>query len=704
MTFASASSTRNTPKTTDPQTRANLSHAGDANRTDQHGLKDRSTKEKERVEGEDYKTREPRAGLNFGRRNGKEDGDSWSGLRSTKNLSTDEGDRQIRRTGDRDFRQDKVENGDNRRQQRGFETHRRDATREAEDSRRNGTGQKARSSWYRDEDGQELEPQENRDINRTRDWRDGDRANRRGPERDWDRNRRVEQDPEWLLEPDGDEKKQTHTAEDIEAWKASMKAGKANPEPVVPLGEAKPETEPVAAPKLDTPLGIDPKFDSFFGLWSDPKIGENGAPTDKGVDNIKSAAGGLVTSKSSRFTGFFSPKPEIQQQVAAPPAPAPAPTSGGDMASNEDKVGFQRIMQMLGSKPNPNAALQPSDMQNHKDQPSGNPLLKAFQEQIPQPPQKVRTPPRDQTPTNPPASPPILSPRSRRSITLDNLLGGGPQSPEKQTHNPNSESEYLLRLIQPKMSEQRQMAQNAQRLPTGNAPGILPHPNLMNQMNHIPQPNQFEAMNQSFYDDIRQENPESQDKLNPTARRAHRTSVSNLLDDFADPHRQPQMGMPGPYGLPPGLQRPPGFDQPPQGYPQHMQQQMQQQQRHNMVGPPPGFQVPGRNPNSLPPGLIPNLSNLNIGVDRGVPPYMRHMGPGPGPGSGALPPQQRFMMGGPPPGFPPMQDDGRLFLGGIPPRGPMDMFEGGFGGSNGGGIGRGGFGGQFAPTGFKRPE
>lgn len=729
-TFASASSARTTSRTFDsPNRTAFNAHNGDASRNDQYSSKDKS---REKLEGEVYKSREPRSGAAFGRRNGKEEGESWSGLRSGKPPSTDDSDRPFRRYGERGFGQGEGENGDNGRPQRGFENYRREGD-DAGTPRRNGMGRGNRPSWYNDDNNQENDPPENtRDNTRTRDWRDGgDRNNRRGPERDWDRNRRVEQDPEWMLEPDTEEKKQAHTAEDMEQWKASMRAGKGSADigASSKSSAAKNEAATTPAAKLDISLGLDPSLDKFFGLWNEPKA-VNGASPDQGAEQqLKPEAGRLNAPKSSRFTGFFSPKTEVQPQQPAPP-PVDVSSLADVAASNEDKAGFQRILQMLGGGGNTSTAA-PKTSSNHAS--SGEPinLLQAFSSKAPTASQKTRTPPREHNPTQPPASPPILSPRSRRSITIENLLGNGPQSPREVPHTQISESEFLLSLMKPKSTETRQMAPPSQRIPTSNAPGILPHPNLMSQqMNHSSHQAQDQPLHLNSYDNLRPENPDPRDKLNPNAPwnstsihrqlRERRESIPGLFDDFE--LRQPQMNAPSQFNLPPGLHRPPGFDQFPSGYSQHLQQQQQQlqqhqQQRHNVIAPPPGFQNPNqpqnpnaRNPNPFPPGLIPNLSNLNIGgaPERAttMPPFMRGMGPAPGPG--AMPPPGFMGMGIPPPGFPPLQDEARMMYGGVPRGGMVDMFgEAGVygvgnGNGNGGGSGRGGFGPGQGGFGFKR--
>ncbi|MCJ1390899.1 hypothetical protein MMC18_003760 [Xylographa bjoerkii] len=719
--FASASSARNPPKSFDsPHRTAFGSYNGDSTRADLYNSREKSSREGGKPESEDFKPRELKSGAGFGRNIPREEGDTWSGLRSGKNISTDETDRSYRRNGD----YTKGENGESRRPQRGFENHRRDIKGEGDDlgtPKRTSNGRGNRPSWYRDDDAAEGQPLESaKDTTKRGDWRDNDRGTRRGGEREWNRGGKVEQDPEWMLEPDMEEKKQTRTAEDIEQWKASMKAAKNGTDTAAPstLGATKNETVSAPGLKLDTPLGLDSTFDKFFGLWHEPLTRNEESAGQGRDDHLRPDTGKLNPPKSSRFTGFFSPKPELLPQEPAPPAPIPS-VSIEARSSNEDKEGFQRILQMLGGgNILQSPALQsPSGQPPSSNAPSGQPpntqLLKAFRDGTSRPSRHTKTPPTLQPTATASTSPPILSPRSRRSITIENLLGPNPQSAREPPHPQNSESEFLLSLMRPKGAEPKQSMPVKQRTSITNAPGILPHPNLMNQqVNQSHQAHQAHQASEpttqtTYYDGAAAEHTESRDKLNPNAaRRTQRGSVPNPFHDFSDPLDQPlsarhnQFPPPSAFTLPPGLQRPPGFDHLPQGYASTLQSQ-----RPSMVAAPPGFlshQTPNpnlaRNPNQYPPGLIPNLGNLNISPERGALPFAMHqMGPGPG---GPPPPPGFMPMSGPqPPGFPPLQDEaGRMMFGGGVTRG-MEMYgeTGGFGNSGagaagGGAAGRGGFG------------
>ncbi|MCJ1405313.1 hypothetical protein MMC11_008540 [Xylographa trunciseda] len=716
--FASASSARNPPKTFDSPHRTTFgSYNGDSTRSDLYNSKEKSSREGGKLEMEDHKLREPRSGAGLGRIATREEVDTWSGLRSSKNLSIDESDRPYRRNGDNS----KGENGEGRRPQRGFENHRRDMKGESDElgtPKRTSNGRGTRPSWYRDDDPAESQPLESsKDTTKRGDWRDNDRSTRRGGERDWNRGGKVEQDPEWMLEPDMEDKKQARTAEDIEQWKASMKAAKNGIDNAAPsrLGATKNDAVSTPGLKLDTPLGLDSSFDKFFGLWHEPLTGNAVSTGQSRDEHLRADTGRANPPKSSRFTGFFSPKPELPLQETTPPAPVP-PASIEANSSNEDKEGFQRILQMLGggnvlqSPALQSPMRQPPISNGPSGQPPNTQQLKNFRDDTSRPLRHTKTPPTLQPIITASASPPILSPRSRRSITVENLLGPNSQSSRDAPLPQNSESEFLLSLMRPKGAESKQPMHMKQRASITNGPGILPHPNLMNQQMNLSHQSHLPSeptTQHTYYDTTTTENIEHRDKLNPNAPlRTQRGSVPNSFHDFSDPLEQPlsarqnQFPPTSAFALPTGVQRPPGFDHLHQGYPPTLQSQ-----RPGMVAPPPGFlsqqnQHPNlvRNPNHFPPGLLPNLGNLNISPERsGIPFAMRPMLPGPG---GQPPPPGFAPMNGPqPPGFPALQDEaGRMMFGGGVPRG-MEMFGemGGFGnggasGAAGGAAGRGGFG------------
>ena len=621
--------------------------------------KDRTHNDRDKRDGEEDISKEDKIGPSYGRRNGKEDGDMLDGLRSGKGFGTEDNQRAVRRNGERDNDLDSVDARNNRRpQQKGFENHQRDEDNAA--NQRNGSGRVPRASWHRDQESQATQGSDNvKELTKGRDWRDGDRSNRRGQDREWNRGGRIEQDPEWMVEPNLGERKKVHTADDIEKWKASMKANKTTAEapaaePVTKDDQPKSRTQPsLGDRKLEIPLVLDPTLDKFLGgLWDPPQSGKDVMTGQDLDDKMRPDTGRLHPPKSSRFTGFFSPKTEIPPPEPAPEASAPPPSE--TLSSNEDQEGFQRILQMLGgATPVASNVSRPMKFPS-MDQRS----LETIHD---------RTPPRDHILDGFRESPPIHSPRSRRSIGLDSLLG--PQSPRDGTAPQNRDSEFLLKLMQHKGSDINQLMGNNQRFPVSNAPGILPFPGMAQTQATPLQANQgFRALSEAYGDpstvDLRQ-----RDKLNPNMNLNKRASVSDSYDDgvVSLSRRQSVPTVPQQYGVPPGLQRPSGSEQAPPGYGHHIQQQ-----RQSIGVPPPGFQNPNRNPNQFPPGLIPNLSNLNISNDRGVPFNMRQLGSAPG-----APPPPGFMgVNGPPPGFPPMgipqegriSPPNRMFFGGVPPR------------------------------------
>ena len=646
--FASATPARSANKAFDSPARADFgSHAGDANQSNNHS-RDTFGREKDKNGGEDHRSK---SGA-YAKRNGKEEGEHWSGIRSGRNFAREDSERSTKRNGDRENGEDIVDHGDGRQsQQRNMESHRRDTHRDGDElraPRQNGIGRGHKPSWYQEEEyheGQGL--QGSKDTTKTRDWRDGERGGRRGTDRDWSRNAKVEQDPEWMFEPDGEVKKQKHTADDIEQWKASMRAGKATSDQAASAyalpskgqdrngSGAQNHTE---SRKLDTPLDLDPTFDKFFGLWNESNVGSGTVIGQNGGDASRPDTGKLYAPKSSRFTGFFSPKPEDQPSVAAEPAPPTSSQSFSDPvgSSNADREGFQRILQMLGSG---NAPAGPASAGTRPPEQST----------------RARTPPLERPSNGGRPSPPILSPRSRKSIGLETLLGL--QSPNESTLPQNNDSQFLLNLMKPKGFDIREPPQIGPKILSNNPSGILPQPIMTSESTHS-----------NYATEPAPEDAKPRDKLNPTiARRAHRGSETIVPDTFGDIHSQyPQQyqGLQPMFGMPHPLQRPPGFEQVPQTFNPHLQ--LLPPQRQTIVGPPPGFQASSRNPNQFPPGLIPNLASMNLSVDRGPPFGIRQNGPNP---NGPHPGFMAMGNGPPPPGL-----DERPFSGGHLQRLPMDMF------------------------------
>ena len=656
--FASATSARSASKAVNSPARADFgSHAGDANPNNYHG-KDESGREKDKLGGEEYRSK---SGA-YAKRNGKEEGERWSGVRSGRNFGPEDPERPSRRNGDRESGEDRVDHANRHRSpQRSIEGLRRDTHWDGDEfrtSRQNGTGRGHKPSWYQEEecnDSQEL--QVSKDTTKPRNWRDGERGGRRGADRDWSRNTKHEQDPEWMFEPDGEVKKQKHTADDIEQWKASMRAGKASSAQAASADALPPKGQDRNVPgaqndtesrKLDTPLDLDPTFDKFFGLWNESNVGNGIVIGQKGGDASRPDTGKLNAPKSSRFTGFFSPKPEDRPSVAAEPAPPTSLQSLPDpeSSSNADREGFQRILQMLGSGNVPAGTASAATRPPH-NQSTMNPHIEQST--------RARTPPSERPSNGGRPSPPILSPRSRKSIGLETLLGL--QSPNESTLPQNNDSQFLLKLMKPKGFDIREPPQISRKILSSNPSGILPQPTMTSESthsNHTTEPGLEDA--------------NLRDKLNPTtAGRPHRGSETIVLDTFGDIHpqySQQHQGLQPLFGIPPPLQRPPGFEQVPQTFNPHLQSLPPY--RQGIVGPPPGFQASSRNANQFPPGLVPNIASMNLSVDRGPPFGIRQNGPNP---NGPHPGFMAMGNGPPPPGL-----DERLFYNGAPHRLQMDMF------------------------------
>ena len=667
--FASASAARSGNKTFESPSRSGPpnSYDDEAPKNDRYNFRDKLNRDRDRKDLESEKLGELRTGGLHNRRGTRENSEPWSNARQGKSFGADDAERPFRRNGDREQIRDREGGRDGRSQHaRGSEHHLRESERDGEIERigrRNGPGRgRDEPSWYRDNDRQEVDEVEQKtDSTRFRDWRDRGRVSIRGADREWNRGGKVEQDPEWMDEPEPEEKRQTHTQEDFERWKERMKATSAPAEdmPAI-LAEQKTNHErstpdvvdDKGGRKISAPLVMDSSFDRFFGLWNEPEKAKE-APTGEIADRGSKREFRKSAGKPSKFTGFFNPRPEPQIPDADPTPPSSLPFGLSQDSSSEDREGFQRILQMLGggNTGSENSTPQVAAAQQQRPPHQEHQLPKASRE---------GTPPREQTVRDAPASPPIYSPRSRKSIDLESLLG--PQSPREGPGPQNRDSEFLLKLMQQTRPAPSQPTMNDQRPPPSNAPGILPFSNLLGQPRGTSQQDVPGPPPQRYYQERREE-MQMPDQSNSQALDERVRNTKNAMRMFSEepsiPNTQRQSQAP-PMNLPPGLQRPPGFDQMPQPYAQHVHPQ-----RQSMIAPPPGFQNPQSRPgpNQFPPGLIPNLSNLNISNDRGVPFNMRP--PQPGPGGlppGMLPPPGFMGMNGPPPGFPPMpfNQEGRM--------------------------------------------
>jgi hypothetical protein len=270
-----------------------------------------------------------------GRRVGKEEGEGWTNVKGRKSLGQEDFDRGFGRNGDRDKLPKEG-----------------DADGTDGPARRTGTGREKFERWGRRDDNGAKEDEAG---GTRKSWRDRERDRERDRDRDWTRgSNKIEEDPEWLGEGAGKEKKQAHTQEEFQRWKEQMKAKDtpavekddqkadtpANAEPPVTSNIfSTPAAKPAVTPSAIENPGI------FFGNWG----------KEKATDNVASAAETITAKpkpdKKSRFMTMFA-KPEEAAAPIQPPLPTPAspgiPPPGANGSNDEDKQGFQRILQMLG--------------------------------------------------------------------------------------------------------------------------------------------------------------------------------------------------------------------------------------------------------------------------------------------------------------------------------------------------------------------
>ena len=484
------------------------------------------------------------------------------------------------------------------------------------DGRRNGRGNGP--SWSKDEEtfGITKHSKEETDVNiesiRSRAWRDNDRDQSKTQERDWDRNQHAERDPEWMVADEPEQKKEKHTAQDIEAWKAQMKAQSKGSGPQLTKESSHMRKESGnlnAKSKLDTPLTFDKGMDSFFNLWDKPQ--STLAEQTEASEEALKAQQAKAQAKASRFTGFFGPSipsTPIAPLQNAPPAmldPAkPLPTAeesamrtynvlfDENTKDNDDKAGFDRMLSMLRS------SAPVTDV--------GAPQL------LPNASQTTNNQPNPEVPH----SPTIHSPRFQKKHGLETILGQ-PRQPEVTRGVINKDTEFLLNLLRKDEGLQQHFPGINQQIPT-NQPNVLQR-----------------APEELFVDERRHVERHGTDKLNPT--------ISNPRIPQTRQFEHPQDGHPNNppfHDLAHGIPHPPGFDQhpPPPGF-----------GGINLMTargpmPPPGFPNRGSNQGPFPPGLLHHIGNLNLsGHERG-PHFMGQAPLGFGPG----PPHHPF----PPHGFP----------------------------------------------------
>ena len=602
----------------------------------------------------------PRTGPHATSRNGRSEGDPWSnGRRSARNFG-DRDDRTSRRGCDSASNNERSEGQDGRRgPQRVSDGQAPDSNRFSE-GRRNGIRSASKPSWY--QDNEPSDPHPHGEGNRNRDWREAGRGNYRGGDRDWSKDSKLEQDPEWLMDARSEEKKEKHTVQDIEQWKASMKAQELEQQGQMRTASSGSSDRThcgshASKSKFGVPLTLDRGVDDFFTMWGEAKAGNGLKPAEEA---FKSDSARLAP-KSSRFTDFFSPQPALTPSNPEPPATsfqnAPSPRLEPQQVANDDKVGFERMIQQLRSQKPMNLSSPPvGTIENAKPSRS--------------------TPPPEQTGPLPSPSPPIISPRSRKSHQLENILGL--QSPLEAPATMNRDSEFLLNLMRQDPGLQHVLPPEYQKNPVGNLPENVSASGYISPPSFGSHSGQDEGVTRPhFYEEHPAEAGRSFDKLNPNA--------SGALHQHPRPHfDRPNDG--GPLStshMHMGMLPPPGLGRPMQPGPfspfgPQQQPSLPLQPGGRMVGPPPGFpgQVPSVKqqqqhqqqpfPHSLPP-----LANLHLGTDHasfGIPGIGTGPMPGPELSPGANPPYVDSLLpphGGsmPPqfsshPGYPPLGANG----------------------------------------------
>ena len=173
-------------------------------------------------------------------------------------------------------------------------------------------------------------------------WRDRDRERNSGRGR---YEQKPEEQPEWMMDDTKEEtSKPARTQEEFQRWKESQKAGKiattTADDKVEAAAPSETSKEPKSsAPKSTVPLSTGSGFDDLFGKLDGLKS-----------DGPSPAKPAISRPKPSRFASMFSTnvdalQPQEPEHLAADTA-IPVASSTAD----EDKQGFQRILQMLELK------------------------------------------------------------------------------------------------------------------------------------------------------------------------------------------------------------------------------------------------------------------------------------------------------------------------------------------------------------------
>jgi len=733
---------------------------------------DKGTKETDRLDRNDrfnFRTRndsdntpdrfrDNRDGRNNGfRRRGDQDQDNegWSTVKPRKSFGAEGAERFQGRMGgagtdrfggrnDRPIRERGEEREVGERRNRNQDNRDKEAD-DIDTPRRNGLTRGKTDLWFKDGTSSSSNNNNNdapltqrERIDRAKSWRDRmpddkptndrhDRTNDRNYERRWDRDQRVERDPEWLDEP-AQEKAQGHTVEDFQKFMESMKArnqaAKSEEEPAPApapvsnlLSESRFEQE---AQKVTSVPATEPK-DKFFQAY--------GGSIDVTTPVNEKEAARPKAGKSSRFMAFLTPQEDSRTKTEPPTPAAPSQSNGpapdAPVQNTAEKEAFQLLIQKL-QKSGMGPVLQAAG-------PPPQSLMMKFPEPTPIPDAQPKS-----TVTSPDPFQQYGGDRrdesrfrtSAQQHPLQDILSPRQMVPPSQpppVSRPEQALQDLLAQRHPNQSNPR-MAQNSAAI-NNNTEFLMklmqshrdaPEPPRTEQlMVRMPQPNKplvnIQDREQEYVRDRVINQPQQQQSQHQMRGQA----PPGFLDDHhfhghpQEPEhtRRPQQ----PTQI---LQRPPppGLDHPMLGFQMlgggngggadgrggNAGQQPQQlgglpPQQRPMI-PPPGLQGgPGgpRNVGPLPGmGMYPPNFPPHLQGGPGGPPHpsQGQFPPGPPPGPGGPdgmvgppgpPPPPGFFRGGPPPGFVPQHMGGFQ----VPP--PMGADLGGFNGNVGVGVGGG---------------
>ena len=364
----------------------------------------------------------------------------------------------------------------------------------------------------------------------------------------------------------------------MRAEKEAKRIADASTAEQTPSGDRAPSRSSLggAKGKVDVPLDLGVSDDKFFDMLgrSKEQSSVKGQSDDLRHDSIVSAAKIARPSKfSSLFTSNATPEGAVEAVRNIPV----------EDTSNEDKAGFQRILNLLGQQ------------QQHD---TGE-----------------RTPPQTSTRQNTHTSLPVRSPRDFEENNPLDFIGA--RSPPTNSTPKTTDGEFLLKLMRHQGRPDLPHTNNGSRI-LENTPGALPFSNLkISPQSEYPHPPASSRPPPGFFDEHPKEAMPPRDKLNPNGKN-QRGPPPGIYDLFNNPSR------PSPAGLPPGLERrPPGIDHLPSGF-----GQLPQPQRQNM-GPPPGFPPPQRGQGGVGPAMF---GSRPSGPGMPPPPGFMNMGGHPPPG------------------------------------------------------------------------